>query len=240
VIVELNGPARGMPWNSSKSGINFAHPAFQALRPTLVQLVSHFSSLSRRLKDDWPNKVYRYPSGTPTPIDPADVIAKRKLVLPPLPRVNKPQVEKLKTLNKTIIKNQPWTLGLIEAFGAVDIISRQKLDTKNRIALILLYSNFEISLKEFIVHRTDLFPASQYTDASIRVLFKNRSNVIKEIQKKITIPTNLLTRAQHYYGMRNKLIHERATLGATDADIWNYKSTVAQIMKILFGIRVAG
>jgi hypothetical protein len=33
VIVEMEGPARAMPWNSSMSAINTSHPAFQQLRP---------------------------------------------------------------------------------------------------------------------------------------------------------------------------------------------------------------
>jgi hypothetical protein len=37
--------------------------------------------------------------------------------------------------------------------------------------------------------------------------------------------------------MRNKLIHERATMQVTDSDIENYKETTQKIMKILFGLR---
>jgi len=57
--------------------------------------------------------------------------------------------------------------------AAVDVITRQRLETKNRIALMLLDSNFEIALKEFIVHRDDLFPPSQYGKAVIQKLFDN-------------------------------------------------------------------
>ncbi len=39
-IVRINGPARLMPWNSSKSGINADHAAFLAIRPTLISLVT--------------------------------------------------------------------------------------------------------------------------------------------------------------------------------------------------------
>lgn len=66
VIVRLDGPAKLMPWNSSKAGINFGHAAFHQIRPTLIQLVSHFSSLSRRLKDDWERNVFAFKSGTIT------------------------------------------------------------------------------------------------------------------------------------------------------------------------------
>src|SRR5262249_10729151 len=61
-IVRLQGPARLMPWNSTKSGINTSHLLFQKLRPTLVPLMGHFSSLSRRLKDDWESNVFRHKS----------------------------------------------------------------------------------------------------------------------------------------------------------------------------------
>jgi hypothetical protein len=64
----------------------------------------------------------------------------------------------LKERNKKILDNQPWTLGIIEAMGMLEIVIKQKFDTKNRVALILLDSNFEIALKEFIVNRTDLYP----------------------------------------------------------------------------------
>ena len=164
-IVRLQGPARLMPWNSTKNGINFGQVPFQHVRPTLIPLVSHFSKLSRRLKNDWDREVYRHNTGAIQKIEPADVASKARIVLPPLPRVRKPQVEHLKSHNKKQIHDMPWTLGLVEAIGAVQVITRQRFDTKNRIALILLDSNFEIALKEFVVHRKDLFPTGKFHDS---------------------------------------------------------------------------
>jgi hypothetical protein len=236
-IVNINGGAKLMPWNSSKSGINFSHPAFQAIRPTLIQLVSHFSSLSRRLKDDWQKQVFDFAQGSIQPIAPIELEHGKKLILPPLPKVRKPHFETLRSTNKTKIDDQPWTLGLVEAIAAVDIIARQKLETKNRIALILLDSNFEIALKEFVVHRTDLFPSNQYGDAAIKALFEKRHQVVAEVAKKVQISGTLLDKAKHYYSLRNKLVHERATVGITDADVANYRDTIEKILHILFGLR---
>ena len=236
-IVRLGGAAKLMPWNSSKSGINFGHPAFERVRPTLISLVTHFSSLSRRLRDDWDGKVFRHAGGDIEQISTEDVASGKRLILPPLPRVNKPRAEQLKSRNRARIDEQPWTLGLVEAMAAVDIVSRQHLETRNRIALILLDSNFEIALKEFIVHRSDLFPSHKYDDAHIGAIFKNRSNVIKEVSQKANIPKKDLDKARHYYGLRNKLIHERATAEVTDADVKTYRSTIEKVMKILFGLR---
>lgn len=157
-IVRLQGPARLMPWNSTKNGINTDHLLFQHIRPTLVPLMAHFSTLSRRLKDNWEQAVYRHKSGIVEEIDPVPSGASLRSHLPPLPRARKPALEKLKSKNKRQIERMPWTLGLVEAMGAIELIDRQNLETKNRISIILLDSNFEIALKEFIVHRTDFFP----------------------------------------------------------------------------------
>lgn len=235
-IVKLQGPARLMPWNSTKNGINTGHILFPHIRPTLVPLMGHFSTLSRRLKYDWDKNVYSHASGAIEEIDAAPSDASLKSHLPPLPKAKKQSIEKLKTSNKRQIEVMPWTLGLVEAMGAVEIIGRQNLETKNRISLILLDSNFEIALKEFIVHRSDHFPITIYNNAKISQIFKYRHTVLDEIVSKISIPKGLLTKAQHYYGLRNKLIHERATVDVVDSDIKNYRSVISQILKILFDL----
>ena len=60
----MEGPARLMPWNSTKTGVNTDHLVFQHIRPTLVPLMTYFSTLSRRLKEDWAETVFRHKSGT--------------------------------------------------------------------------------------------------------------------------------------------------------------------------------
>lgn len=239
VIVHIHGPAEVMPWTSSKSGINYSHEAFLQLRPTLINLVSYYSSLSRRLKKQWEEEVYAYRAGTVEDVEPDDVETKRRMVLPQLPRTRKlPRVQELKERNQKKIDAQPWTLGLIEAMGMVDLISRQKIDTRNRLALILLDSNFEIAMKEFIVARADLFPPNKYKNSHIASLFEQgRKAVIKEVQIHISLPTNLLTKIDHYYLLRNSLIHERATQQITDTQINDYRKVVEKVLTLLFGLR---
>lgn len=237
VIVQMQGPARAMPWNSSKSAVNHAHQAYEQIRPTVIQLNSFFTSLSRRLKTDWSGQATSHTRGKVVPVQPSELGTKKRMDLPALPKVNKARVEHIKTRNRSVISKQPWTLGLVEAIGAVDVITRQKFDTKNRIALILLDSNFEIALKEFIVHRPDLFPAGKFTDTYIATLFKNRTDVLKAVTAVVTIPQLHLDRARHYYMTRNKLIHERATVGITDGDVQTYRQTIEAVLKILFKLQ---
>lgn len=236
-IVKLQGPARLMPWNSTKNGVNSAHILFQNVRHTLAPLMGHFSTLSRRLKDDWDENVFRHRSGDIEEIEPAPSGASLRSHLPPLPRAKRPSIEKLKSSNRGQIDKMPWTLGLVEAMGAVEIIDKLNFETKSRISLILLDSNFEIALKEYIVHETSLFPPATYNNAKIAQIFSRRDLVLKEINLKIKIPSDLLSKAQHYYGLRNKLIHERATVDVTDRDIRNYREVVAKVLKLLFDLK---
>jgi hypothetical protein len=143
----------------------------------------------------------------------------------------------LKERNATILDKRPWTIGLVEAMGMVDLIIRQKAVTKNRVALVLLDSNFEIALKEFLVHRTDLFPPHIYNDAKIVQLFARRHLVINEVKAHVNLPATLLAKVNHYYGLRNKLIHERATVGITDEEIADYRKTVERVLNKLFKLK---
>ncbi|WP_295168406.1 ATP-binding protein [uncultured Brevundimonas sp.] len=236
-IVEINGAARLMPWNSSKSQIDFGHEGYLCLRPNLIQLVSRFSKLSRHLKHDWEGRVFNHDEGEVHEIEADEITARGRIVLPPLPKTRKPQIEKLKSRNKAAIRQQPWTLGLVEAFGAVDVIIKQKLETRNRIALILLDSNFEIALKEYIVHDERNFPPRVYTTAKLEELFSKRHLVLSAIKSKVDIPPDLLAKSRHYYALRNKLVHERATADITPSDIDNYRDAICRILKILFGLR---
>jgi chorismate mutase len=128
-------------------------------------------------------------------------------------------------------------VGLVEAMDAVDLIERYQLETKNRIALILLDSNFEIALKEFIVHRKDLFPAHEFTDAKLSQLFSRRTEVIKAVTSKIRISSDTINLANHYYEQRNKLIHERATVNVGDSDIRIYRRIVESVLGTLFNLQ---
>jgi hypothetical protein len=236
VIVRLNGPAKMMPWNSSKTGVNYSHKVFQNIRPVIEQLLGHFSSLSRRLKSSWESEVFSHGTGEVVPIAGANQDSGRRLSLPQLPRVQKSRVESAKARNIGVLTQKPWTLGLLEAVEFVDVIRRQRLETSSRISMILLDSTFEIALKEFIVHRQDLFPSSVYNDAKIAEVFKNRHKVIQTIIDVAPIDPRLLERARHYYNVRNKLIHERATVAVPEVDVDNYRDVIQSILSELFGL----
>jgi hypothetical protein len=233
VIVSLRGAAKQMPWNSTKSAIVYGHPTFRALQDGLIQVVTEYSTLSRRLRGSWDEEVFEYTAGKPLEMRVRDIQAIKKSHLPPLPKVLKRRIDHLRENNQQVMKDQPWTVGLVEAIAAVDLVRRQKLQTKNRIALILLDSTLEIALKEFLVHA----PGLNLGDKALEQLFKRRTDVVEAVAKEITIDKATLRKIEHYYRLRNKLIHERATVEVTDEDIDNYADTVQDLLGLLFNLQ---
>lgn len=234
VIVGFHGAARLMPWNSTKTAINFNKPVFAALLNILIPTVSDFSSLSRRFKGEWEGQVFRFTTGEIKHLEIGDVEGVRRSFLPPLPRVRKKPIERLKEVNKAVIADKPWVVGLLESLAAQELISRQRLETRNRIALILLDSSFEIALKEYIVHTEGL----NLNGKTLEELFKHRDAVIAVVKQKVAFPPVILQRIRHYYLMRNKLVHERATVDVTDGDIANFRDAVGNSLTLLFDVRV--
>lgn len=239
VIVRLEGNAELMPWNSSKSDVNIAHPSFLQLRTNVISLVTFYSKLSRRLKNTWDTDVFPYPTGAVEPVDPAEVAAGNKLILPALPRGRRiSYLEATRQLNAKKMDAEPVTVGLVEAMIMVDSLQKVKVESRNRAALILLDSNFEIALKEYIVTNKKMFPPHQYDDKRIKQIFGRRSDVIKEVQgKNPNITSALVTKVDAYYGLRNKLIHERTTIPISDRQIADYRKLIESVLKILFGLK---
>ena len=238
VLVHLNGDARSMPWNSSKSDISTKHEVFLALHNWLVQVVKDYASLSRIWMGDWPNKVFKHKTGTIKEVQVRDFPTVKKSFLPPLPK-SRPRYGDIITLkNKGIAKKKPWTKGLYEGVIAADLISKQKLEQKNRIALIVLDSTLEIAFKEYLVNES----GSGYGDAQLLQLFKNRNAVHTEIKKypKVKIRPDTWKKIDHYYQLRCKLIHEKATVGISDAQIDDFRDVVESVLKKLYKLKFDG
>lgn len=233
IIVSLKGETQLMPWNSSKSGINPNHHVFVALRNWLIQVVKDYAIISRawsKKEGGWPENVFKYPTGQITEVKVESFPEAKKSYLPPLPKSKPRYGDLVKKANRRIAKEKPWTTGLYESIIAVDLIFKQKLEQKNRICLILLDSTLEIAFKEFLVNDS----RQNYSDSALLKLFNNRSDVQNEIKKYVAFDPKIWQKIDYYYRLRNKLIHERATVPIDDGDIENYRSVVQKVLKQLF------
>jgi hypothetical protein len=231
VLVFLNGDARSMPWNSSKSDISTKHVVFLALHDWLVQVVKGYASLSRIWMGDWPRKVFRHKTGTIKEVFVDDFPTVTKSFLPPLPRSRPRYGEVITQKNTRVAKRKPWTRGLYEGIIAADLISKnQRLEQRNRIALIVLDSTLEIAFKEYLVNESGTF----YRDAQLLSIFSSRKSVHDEIQKYVKIGADTWKKISHYYNLRNKLIHERSTVGVDEAQIQDFREVVEAVLKKLY------
>jgi hypothetical protein len=231
VLVLLNGDARSMPWNSSKSDISTKHAVFLALHDWLVQVVKDYASLSRIWMGDWPRKVFRYKTGTIREVRVDDFPTVTKSFLPPLPRSRPRYSEVVTQKNARVAKRKPWTKGLYEGIIAADLISKHhRLEQRNRISLILLDSTLEIAFKEYLVNESGTF----YKDSQLLSIFSSRKSVHDEIQKYVTIAADVWKKINHYYSLRNKLVHERSTVGIDDSQIQDFREVVEAVLKKLY------
>lgn len=238
VIVKFSGPVELMPWISSKSGINYSHPAFKAVHGRVIDFITYFSQVSRRTKYER-DEIVAAKTGIMEELDPDEASSNKKKILPRPPSTKQPsRFEQVMQSNGKVVRDQPWTLGLVEAMGMVDVIGDQRrFKTRNRAALILLDSNFEIALKEFITHSPKLFPPFTYNDAKIASIFKSRTTVISEVRSKVKLPQVIVNKANHYYMLRNNLIHQRATVQISEDDIEDYRGVIQRVLGKLFNVK---
>jgi hypothetical protein len=239
IIVSFKGSAIDMPWNSSKSNIDVNHHIFKAFRYWLLDIVKNYCSLSRRLKGDWQENVFKYDEGEIKKILVPDFKATNKAYLLDLPPVNVRYIDSIKIKNAAVEKLKPWTIGLYEGIVAVDHISKQKLETKNRISLILLDSTLEIAIKEFLVNDVNV-SGVHYTDKQLLDIFSKRHLVEKEIKKYISkkeIKDEEWKKLMHYYDLRCKLVHERATVNITTNQLRDQRKLVEKVLKKLFKLK---
>jgi hypothetical protein len=238
VIISLNGASIDMPWNSSKSDINTNHIVFRELQKWLLEIVKNYTSLSRRLAGNWPTTVFKFPSGKIDNISIPDFNSTSKSYLLSLPQVNAKYIDVIKNKNSSISKAKPWTKGLYESMIAVVIVGKQRLETRNRIGLLMLDSTIEIAFKEFLVNDVT---SPYYSDKDIQRIFEKRHYVVAEIKKHVLnkdISDDDWKKIKYYYDLRSKLVHERATVDITDSQLSDYRLVAEKILKVLFKLKL--
>ena len=236
VLIFINGEARFMPWNSSKSDLNPSHEIFIALRNWLIQVVKDYTSLARRLskfEGGWPENVFKYDTGSPVEVEVPNFPRANTSYLPQLPESKPRYANVLRRVNKTVAKDKPWTSGLYESIIVVDWVLKQTFEQKNRIALILLDSTLEIAFKEYLVNES----GERYSDRRIRDIFGDRNQVHSEVKKHIDIPDVTWRKIGYYYDMRSQLIHRRATVDVNNNQIMDFRSIVETMLNELLGIK---
>lgn len=236
VIVNLSGHPRYMPWNSSKSDIDTKHEVFVAIREWLMLTVKDYAAISRIWMGDWPDKVFKYSTGKIQSVKIKAFPEAKTSYLPPLPRARFTKEERAEKLNSKIAKEKPWTKGLYEGVVASDILSaKYSLTHRDRMSLILLDSTLEIGFKEYLVNDSGVY----YDDKKLSTIFNSKHLLYSEMKNYISLTTAEWKRLKYYADLRNKLIHQRATVMIDPDDVVEFRSLLAKILATLFGLDVA-
>lgn len=230
-IVKLKGQSRDMPWNSSKSGIDTKHHIFQKLRTGIINVTTNYAKVCRSLQGKWDDEIFPFTDGEinqKTEID-VENIPRNFLPAPPSSKVRWPQ--RVVNANKNVVTKKMWAEGLQDSIIAADAISKMSLAQKNRVALIVLDSTLEIAYKEYLVNEQSI-GATKFANIA-----KNRTDVQNEVFKHISVSKTTEHQINHYYRLRNDLVHQRATPNVSDQDIATYRSIVEDMLKKMFGLR---
>lgn len=237
ILLFLNGPARLMPWNSSKSDIHSSHEIFLSLREWLVNVVKQYSSLARRFskfEGGWPANVFKFSTGTIIDVPILDFPSANSSYLPPLPESKPQYVKTIKKVNKAVAEKKPWTVSLYEAIITIDWILKQKsLEQRNRIALLLLDSTLEIAFKEYLVNES----GNSYSNTRLLAIFSDRKQVHNEVRKYKKLPAQTWNLIDYYYNLRCLLLHQKASITLSDKDIFKYRILVQAMLRRLFKLK---
>ena len=117
---------------------------------------------------------------------------------------------------------------------AADLISKQqRLEERNQIALIVLDSTLEIAFKEYLVNES----GTAYSNAKLLSIFGNRIAVHDEVKKYVKIKDDTWGKIKHYYDLRCKLVHEKATGGVSDPQIQDFREVVEGVLTKLYKLK---
>jgi hypothetical protein len=236
VIVEIEGESDFLPWNSSKSGINYHHPVFTAIQETVVSLGLTFSKVSKHFSSDdgWKKNIFPHSQGDIREIELDLSLPKLRLFLPPIPRrKQKKYTDQLRAENKALAKQKPWIVGLYEAFIVIEVMKKEKLQQGNRISLMLLVNILEIGFKEYLVKES----GKEYSDTELSRIYRDRRQVIRELKKNSILKQEEVTLIEHYFDIRNDLMHKRASASISNDDLQNLKQLTENLLRKMFNIR---
>jgi hypothetical protein len=229
-IVKIRGQSGDMPWDSSKSGINLKHPIYQAVRQSIIDTTKRYAQISRSLQGRWDTEIFPFKTGRIITENVETIASIPKSYLPIAPASKQRWHVKVTLNNAAKLAQKPWTTGLLDSILAVDLISKQTFNQKNRISLIILDCTLEIAYKEYLVNEKNIGMTR------FNAIADKRSDVEKEVCKYITISKKIIQKINHYYKLRCDLIHQRATPNVLDAQIDDYRTIVEGLLTKMFGL----
>lgn len=238
IFVYMTGNPERMPWNSSKSGINFQDKIFLDIRGRIIYLVTYFCKLASKFSTNTEEYIYQYSSGE---ISETKITGNTIVKLYPLPApIKKPTFESIvREINASVAEKKTWVIGLYEGVILADEIFNSNFSNKNRFITIILDSTLEIAFKEYLVHVIAKKSTPPIGNNAITNLLQNRTSMEGKVKSYLggrisSTDWNLL---DHYYKMRCDLIHLKSTFEPKDSDVIKHRGIVEKTLGVLFNLK---
>lgn len=123
----------------------------------------------------------------------------------------------------------PWVIGLIDGLTATRLILNTNIESRNRLALILLDSTLEVAFKNYLTYVKGIKKLPEN-------VLKNRGELHKVIKKHINFSKDVWDRIDYFYDKRNELYHEDVGKTLPDVSIFDFFNLVIMVIDKLFSI----
>ena len=232
-IVDIKGPAKWMPWNSSKSGIHYAHETFTKLRDYITTMTTSYATLSKRLQPVWESDVFPYATG--------DVIgheleADEKIthsLLPPIPRVRVNYAAAAVAENLELVAGDPRKQLLLDGVIITHVIQKQHISRGAELSLIMLDAIVEVAFRDYLLKNLQL----RVEPNSLRDLLGDIDAVRRSIGTHIEIADVVWGRLAKLRTLRRQLLESPEDIRETDVDIEELRGAVQLTLHKMFRIR---
>lgn len=229
----INGPGDFMPWNSTKSGLNFEHPLIKEILPSIKKMAYsylHFSSTLSSHKNMKDQPVIKAIDNEEEK-DIRDI----KKYTSSYPEVGARILSKTKKGKRTKNDLTPWKQALVDSIKIVDgLMMKEKPNHKNRIAVLILDSTVEISLRDYLKYTVgDENSKKESKTSHFDELVKN----VKGRSKNQGIEVHTWDKIANLHRVRDQLYHEAAEMTVEDKTVLTFKSAVMDLLGKLNGIK---
>jgi hypothetical protein len=128
-------------------------------------------------------------------------------------------------------KTGPWLLGLIEALKCVALIKSSNLQTRNRLALLMLDSTLEIGIRQYLVNvKKIILDDKQH---------RHRDTLMRIAKNNIKLEEEVWDHLSYFWNTRNPQYHQEANVVVTDAVYEEFQDIVVHILKLIYNLDAA-
>ncbi len=227
----INGPGNLMPWNSTKSGLNFETPALKEIMQPVKRIAYHYLQFSSKLAS--PKNMVDQPIIKRVRNEEQEVIKDINKYVEKFPDIGK-RASSSKKKKKTAKNLIPWKQALIDAIKIAEgLMIKEKPQHKNRVAILILDSTVEISLRYYLIYVVaDKGSKEQAKVTHFEDLMKN----VKGRSRNQGISDDTWNKISNLHRNRDQLYHMAADMTVEDQSVLTFKEAVLDILGKLFDI----